>query len=100
MDLSLETMEVVMIDPAKLTIDSELIRFEAACSALGISVRTARRYVEDPEKDFPRPFTIAGRQQWLRRSDIAAFIERRAGTVNKPASRAAATHAGHEDVAA
>lgn len=73
-------------NPASLAIDSELIRFEAACSALGISVRTARRYLEDPEKDFPRPFTIAGRQQWLRRSDIAAFIERRALGAKKDAA--------------
>lgn len=72
-----------MIDPASLAIDSELVKFETACSALGISVRTARRYLDDPDKDFPRPFTIAGRQQWLRRSDIAAFIERRALSARK-----------------
>lgn len=75
-----------MIDPAQLAIDAELIRFELACSMLGISTRTARRYLSAPDSDFPRPFQLAGRQQWLRRSDLAAFIERRALGAKKDAA--------------
>jgi hypothetical protein len=53
---------------------TDVVPFAQACLALGVSPRTARRRLEDPESGFPRPFTIGGRQQYVYRPDVDAYL--------------------------
>lgn len=62
---------------------TDVVRFDEACLALGVSPRTARRRLEDPESDFPRPFTIGGRQQYVYRPDIDAYVRGQAEKAKK-----------------
>ena len=68
--------------------DLDLIRFDRGCVLLGISLRTAYARLNDEASDLPRPFAIGGgRQRFFRRSDLVAYVARKAEEAQKGRQR-------------
>lgn len=69
-------------------IDLDLVRFDHGCLMLGISLRTAYSRLKDENSDMPRPFSISnGRQRFFRRSDLVAYVARKAEEAQKTCPR-------------
>jgi predicted DNA-binding transcriptional regulator AlpA len=69
-------------------IDLDLVRFDHGCLMLGISLRTAYSRLNDENSDMPRPFSISGgRQRFFRRSDLVAYVARKAEEAQRPRPR-------------
>lgn len=68
--------------------DLDLVRFDHGCLMLGISLRTAFSRLKDENSDMPRPFSISnGRQRFFRRSDLVAYVARKAEEAQRLPSR-------------